>query len=47
MKPRPGPSSLDAGRLLSVGVPEAPDQLQVVEDVARERDFLTGCSPAA
>jgi hypothetical protein len=31
----PGPA-----RLLFVGVPDAPDQLQMVEDVAREHDFL-------
>jgi hypothetical protein len=29
-----------AGRLLFVGVPEAPDQLPMAEDVAREHDFL-------
>ncbi len=43
-KPRPAVSP-DAGRLLFVGVPEAPDQLQMVEDVAREQDFLAGHFP--
>ena len=37
MKPRPGRVPQDAGRLLFVGVPEAPDQLQMAEDVAREQ----------
>ncbi len=43
-KPRPVAPS-DAGRLLFVGVPEAPDQLQMAEDVAREQDFLAGHFP--
>jgi hypothetical protein len=40
MKPRLGASPPDTGRLLFVGVPEAPDQLQMAEDVGREHDFL-------
>lgn len=43
-KPRPAPPQ-DSGRLLFVGVPEAPDQLQMAEDVAREQDFLAGQFP--
>lgn len=38
-KPRPDVTA-DAGRLLFVGVPEVPDQLQMTEDVAREQAFL-------
>ncbi|GAA1019980.1 hypothetical protein Aple_037260 [Acrocarpospora pleiomorpha] len=39
---RPSPSETAPGpdRLLFVGVPDVPDQLQLVEDVAREHHFL-------
>jgi hypothetical protein len=44
-KPRPAAPE-DAGRLLFVGVPEVPDQLQMTEDVAREQAFLERRFPA-
>lgn len=44
-KPRPAAPE-DARRLLFVGVPEVPDQLQMTEDVAREQAFLERRFPA-
>jgi len=43
-KPRTAAPS-GPGQLLFVGVPEAPDQLQMAEDVAREQDFLAAHFP--
>lgn len=43
-KPHPDVPGKSA-RLLFVGVPEAPDQLQMADDVAREHDFLLSQFP--
>lgn len=44
-KPRPV-APADPGRLLFVGVPEVPDQIQMAADVTREQDFLGAQFPA-
>jgi hypothetical protein len=41
----PSATSSQSGRLLFVGVPEAPDQLRMTEDVVREQDFLRARFP--